>query len=111
TGLVQQIHDEIVGQRERRGDALLGERGRVGLVLPDPDGKVAATLALPEQHDRAVGWQLEADTDQIQLDHDHEPIYLSGSIEATAPCGSRGPGGPRHPAAGSASAPSSRYGS
>ena len=66
---LEDVLEQVVGQRPGRHDALLGvgDRGRLG--GPDPDRQVAVTVALPQQHDRLVGRHLDPDADDIELSH------------------------------------------
>src|SRR6201994_139173 len=66
---VQDVAEQIVGQRPRRDHALLGEGDRGGFDGTDPDGQVPVTLCLLQQDDRAVGRHLDPDADDLHLPH------------------------------------------
>ncbi len=70
------VLEQVVGQRPRRLDALLrvGDGGRLGGT--DPDGQVALTVPLAQQHDRLVRGHFDPhpeDVDGLHLVHVTSP--------------------------------------
>ena len=63
------VLDQVVGQRARRHDTLLGVGDGGRLRRPDPDRQVALAVPLAQQDDRLVGGHLDADAQDIDLSH------------------------------------------
>src|SRR6266516_127066 len=71
--LVEQVLEQVVGERPRGGDALEGEGDRGRLDVAYPDCQEAFAVALLEQHDGCLGGELDADTNEGELDHRATP--------------------------------------
>ena len=63
------VEQEVVGQRPRRLDALGRERDGRGLRRPDPDRHDPIAAALAQQDDGGRGRQLDADSDEVDANH------------------------------------------
>ena len=91
---LEQVLDQVVGQRPRRHDALLGEGDRGGLDGADPDRQVAVPRHLAQQHDGLVGGHLHPDTDHVDFAHTAHPTPGRKRAVRSGPWRS----GPRRPA-------------
>ena len=63
------VPEQVVGQRSRRLDPLLRVGDGGGLRRTDPDGQVAVAVTLSQQHDRVVGRHLDPDPEDVQNLH------------------------------------------
>src|SRR5215207_1142109 len=71
--LVQQVLEQVVGERPLGGHALEGEGDGRRLDVADPDREEALAVALLEEDDRRLGWQLDPYADEGQLDQREPP--------------------------------------
>src|SRR4029453_11410203 len=75
--LVEEVLEQVVGERPGGGHALQGEGDRGRLDVADPDGEEALALTLLEEHDRRLGGELDPYADEGPL---HQPTPPSSLI-------------------------------
>ena len=101
------VGEQVVRQGSRRLDTLLGVGDGGGLDRADPDGQVALTVALAQQHDGLVRRHLDPDADHVDWLHDVSLLRIREVRFSDADPGPAAPS-PARRAAGRVSAASAR---